>query len=169
MHPHTRTSTRRRLLLLAACGAALAGCQTPPPPPPAPAPPRAAVLQQMGFVRASDGWELNLGVKLLFAVDDDALPEASRAALLDVAHALARLGVDRVRIEGHSDNSGSEPYNQALSLRRAETVAREFVKAGWIDAAVECRGFGSLKPVASNATADGRAQNRRVALIVPAD
>lgn len=168
MHTEAWAPTRRHLLLLAACGATLAGCQTPPPPP-APAPPRAAALQQMGFVRAPEGWELNLGVKLLFAVDDDTLAEAHRSALLDVAHALARLGVDRVRIEGHSDNSGSERYNQALSLRRAETVAREFVKAGWSDAALERRGFDSLKPVASNAAPEGRAQNRCVALIVPAD
>jgi len=167
MTTNSLTPTRRRLLMLAASSALLAGCQTPPAQPPAP--PIATGLEKIGFVRAPDGWELNLGMKLLFAVDDDAVPESGRAALVDVAQTLARLGVERVRIEGHSDKVGTESYNQALSLRRAEAVAREFVLAGWSDAALERRGFGALKPVASNATAEGRAQNRRVALIVPAD
>lgn len=168
------STSRRRATLWAVLLTAttLFGCQTPPaePAPPAPPPPsKADTLARLGFVPGDEGWELNLGVKLLFGVDQDTLPEDSRRALADVARAMADIGIERMRIEGHSDNVGNEPYNQALSLRRAESVAREFLARGWADASIERRGFGSKKPIASNATPDGRAQNRRVVVIVAAD
>ncbi len=164
---------RRRLLAL--LGAlALAACQSAPPPAaPAPAAPTRAdkvqALQQLGFVATDDSWELNLGVKLLFDTDVDVLSKQGQEALADVARSLTRVGIERVRVDGHTDDVGSARYNDQLSLRRAESVARQLARAGMNDAAIERRGFGFTRPVASNATAEGRAQNRRVVVTVRVD
>lgn len=70
-----------------------------------------------------------------------------------------------VRLEGHTDNIGSEAYNQQLSENRAKAVMRYFVKKG-IDAdRLSAVGYGYTKPIASNETSAGRDRNRRVELI----
>ena len=72
-------------------------------------------------------------------------------------------------MEGHTDNYGDEGYNQKLSERRAESVAAVFREAGMPAANIEVRGLGMSKPVADNKTRAGRSENRRVAIIVPAE
>ena len=130
---------------------------------------RIAALKNLGFVPQDTGWELSLGVKLLFEPDADAVSDAGRQALDQVAHTLTEVGIDRVRVEGHTDNVGTARYNRALSLRRADSVAQQLVKAGWPEDSIERVGHGYDKPVADNATADGRAQNRRVVVTVRVD
>lgn len=162
---------RRRLILGLGPLLLLAACQSTPPAS-APAPTReqkVAALQQLGFVPADSAWELNLGVKLLFETDIDELSTEGREAVASVARALTRVGIDRVLVEGHTDNVGSARYNEQLSLRRAETVAQRLVKVGLQDSMIERRGLGFSKPVADNATAEGRAQNRRVVVTVRVD
>jgi OOP family OmpA-OmpF porin len=69
----------------------------------------------------------------------------------------------RVRVEGHTDNVGSAPYNKDLSQRRARSVVRYLVERGGVAAdRLESAGYGFERPVASNATAVGRSKNRRV-------
>jgi outer membrane protein OmpA-like peptidoglycan-associated protein len=163
----------RRLALIALAGAWLTACQTPPPPapPPAPAPKeqRIAALKTVGFVPAEDGWELSLGVKLLFPTDVEVVSDAGRQAIDEVLRTLRKVGIEKIRVEGHTDNVGSAKYNAGLSMRRAESVARLLVAAGWNSESVERRGFGFDKPVADNATPAGRAQNRRVVITVQVD
>jgi outer membrane protein OmpA-like peptidoglycan-associated protein len=166
-------SNARRCAWIAALGCMLVlGCSTPPPPPPASAPSagevRAVRLKELGFTPSENGWELSLGVKLLFESNVDALSDEGRAAVADVARTLATLGIDRIRVEGHTDNVGTAKYNAALSLRRAQSVAQQFVKIGWRDDAIERKGFGADKPVVDNATPLNRAQNRRVVIAVQA-
>jgi outer membrane protein OmpA-like peptidoglycan-associated protein len=148
-------------------------CSTAPTKPAAPAPvakeAKVAALRKLGFTPAIDGWELSLGVKLLFETDVDRLSDEGRAAVADVASTLGKLGVERIRVEGHTDNVGSAKYNAGLSQRRAESVARHLVSIGWRDGAIERVGFGFEKPVADNATPAGRAQNRRVVIAVQVD
>jgi len=160
-----------RVLCLLAISALL-GCQTPPPAP-APAPvtseARMATLKSIGFVPNQDAWELSLGVKLLFDTDVDSVSVAGQSALQQVARTLSTIGVDRIRVEGHTDNVGSPRYNDALSNRRAESVAQHLVKAGLAERTIERKGFGADRPVADNATPAGRAQNRRVVITVHAD
>jgi outer membrane protein OmpA-like peptidoglycan-associated protein len=153
--------------LIAACCALLLGCQTAPKPDPHAQ--KVAALQRVGFVLKNDAWELSLGVKLLFESNVDEVSEAGRAELADVARTLSEVGVDKVRVEGHSDNVGPAKYNEALSLRRAESVAQQLVRNGWRDAAIERHGYGFDKPIADNGTPEGRAQNRRVVVTVQAD
>lgn len=70
-----------------------------------------------------------------------------------------------VRIEGYTDSSGTPQYNKALSLRRAESVYRYLVNKGVDPERFTVEGMGQSRPIASNATEAGRAQNRRVELI----
>ena len=68
----------------------------------------------------------------------------------------------KIRIEGHTDNVGSAPYNKDLSERRAGTVLRYLADHGIPRERLESAGYGFERPVASNQTALGRAKNRRV-------
>jgi len=67
-------------------------------------------------------------------------------------------------VAGHTDSTGSNSYNQALSERRAASVADYLRSRGVVDARIETVGFGEDHPIADNATAEGRALNRRVEL-----
>lgn len=69
-----------------------------------------------------------------------------------------------VSVEGHTDAIGTDAYNQKLSERRARAVADYLAVGGVSRSRMTTEGFGESKPVANNATADGRAQNRRVEL-----
>jgi len=71
----------------------------------------------------------------------------------------------KVSVEGHTDSIGSEAYNQRLSERRAQAVRDYMIENGISPGRVATRGFGKSRPVASNETAEGRAQNRRVEII----
>lgn len=72
----------------------------------------------------------------------------------------------RIRIEGHTDSSGGAAINQALSLRRAQAVRDALVAKGVDASRIEVAGVGSAQPVAPNSTAEGRARNRRVEVIL---
>ena len=128
-----------------------------------------AVLQEQGFELRDEGWEFGMSSKVLFGNNLDRLNPDSRNTLTKIAHALLAVDIDKVRLEGHTDNYGDEGYNQKLSERRAESVAAVFREAGMPAANIEVRGLGMSKPVADNKTRAGRSENRRVAIIVPAE
>lgn len=74
--------------------------------------------------------------------------------------------LDRVEIVGHTDSSGPETYNRTLSQRRADSV-RQFLESRGVDASIlSARGEGEANPLADNATRQGRAQNRRVDILI---
>ena len=75
----------------------------------------------------------------------------------------------QLAIEGHTDSVGTDLYNQGLSERRAESVRAYLVDQKFSSASVGATGLGEGQPVASNDTATGRQQNRRVELIVSGD
>ena len=72
----------------------------------------------------------------------------------------------RFTIEGHTDNVGSDATNSELSLRRAISVREYLVSLGVPAASFEVEGFGPYRPVADNTTAEGRARNRRVEIVI---
>ena len=72
----------------------------------------------------------------------------------------------QVRIEGHTDSTGPEDYNQGLSERRADSVRTYLVEQGIAEAQLTSVGFGESKPISTNDTREGRALNRRVELQV---
>lgn len=91
----------------------------------------------------------------------DAIP-----ILDEAARTLTAESTVQVSVEGHTDSRGTDAYNEALSLRRANTVRKYLADHGVADSRLTVVGHGESKPVASNDTDDGRAQNRRVELLV---
>ncbi|AOE70068.1 hypothetical protein A7317_24630 [Pseudomonas fluorescens] len=146
---------------------ALSGCQTAPPKGLTPA--QIAVLKQQGFALTDEGWAFGLSGKVLFGSDVESLNPASTEIVQRIGKALLGVGIERVRIDGHTDASGKETYNQQLSLRRAKSVATVLTGVGMKEQNIQLRGLGSSEPVVSNDTAAGRTENRRVSIVVIAD
>ncbi len=106
---------------------------------------------------------LSLRDMIHFDVDKDTIKSESNHILDEIASILKAHGeLSRIRIEGHTDSTGSRPYNLDLSMRRATSVVRALVVRGVPAARLEPAGYGFDRPVATNATALGRAKNRRV-------
>ena len=146
---------------------ALSGCQTPPPKGLSPA--QVAVLKQQGFELTDDGWAFGLSGKVLFGSDVESLNAPSTEIVERIGKALLDVGIDRVRVDGHTDASGKESYNQQLSLRRAKSVATVLTRVGMKEQNIQLRGLGSSQPVTANDTAAGRTENRRVSIVVTSD
>jgi outer membrane protein OmpA-like peptidoglycan-associated protein len=130
----------------------------PPPAPPAPVVAQAAPPPPMAKKIVLRGVNFDFDKSTL---RPDAIPILDEAARVLVAEP----GL-QVSVEGHTDSRGTDAYNDALSLRRANTV-RQYLADHGVDAGrLSVVGHGESKPVASNDTDDGRAQNRRVELLV---
>jgi len=99
---------------------------------------------------------------ILFAFDSDSVRPDLRRDLRVLADSLQRYPDTYVDVVGHTDNIGSDAYNNDLSLRRAQAVADELIYDGVRRSRIHVYGRGRFEPVASNATEAGRAQNRRV-------
>jgi OOP family OmpA-OmpF porin len=99
-----------------------------------------------------------------FSTGKSALTDQSKAILTNVAQSLVANPEVRVEVAGHTDNTGGRRTNMRLSQARADAV-RDFLEANGVAAdRITAKGYGPDKPVASNRTAEGRAQNRRVEL-----
>ncbi|MGB5722201.1 MAG: OmpA family protein, partial [Woeseiaceae bacterium] len=99
-----------------------------------------------------------------FETNSDRLLPGAEQVLADAA---ATLGMNRdliVEVAGHTDSDGSAAYNEGLSARRAITVRDYLISQGANSANLTFRGYGEARPVADNATAEGKARNRRVEL-----
>lgn len=104
-------------------------------------------------------------IKLMvnFAFDSTVVQEQYFTDLAELADFLKRFSDLQVDVEGHTDNVGPEAYNMTLSQRRAEAVVDVLVNQYGIAAdRLEAKGYGETRPIASNDTAEGRAENRRV-------
>jgi outer membrane protein OmpA-like peptidoglycan-associated protein len=76
--------------------------------------------------------------------------------------------VAKVVVEGHTDSAGPAAFNLELSQRRAAAVKAWLVQKGGVAAGrIEAKGYGPRKPIADNATSEGRAKNRRVVFVIP--
>ncbi|MDT8438872.1 MAG: OmpA family protein [Wenzhouxiangellaceae bacterium] len=111
------------------------------------------------------GLVLTLG-DLLFATDRATLEPGADRHLDRLAGFLERYPGRRVEIEGHTDNVGAGEYNLGLSRRRAESVLSDLTRRGIDSNRLSALGFGQERPIASNLTAAGRQQNRRVEIII---
>jgi len=109
---------------------------------------------------------IQLPGSVLFDFDSSNIrPDADRA-LNDVAQVIKAYESRSVRVEGHTDSVASDEYNQALSERRASSVADWFAKHGIERGRFAVAGLGESKPVATNDTAAGRQLNRRVEVVI---
>ncbi|WP_324752390.1 OmpA family protein [Roseovarius sp. Pro17] len=103
---------------------------------------------------------------ILFAVDSARVNTALRGDLLTVADSLQNYPGSTVQVVGHTDNTGAAAYNQDLSERRANSVADVLMQGGVGANRVRTFGRGEDQPIASNLTAQGKAQNRRVEIVI---
>jgi outer membrane protein OmpA-like peptidoglycan-associated protein len=104
---------------------------------------------------------------VLFDVDKATLKPGAREKLAKVSGILAAYPGLQIEIEGHTDSTGTDGYNQQLSERRAQSVQAYLIEQGIAaDDILGVRGFGEAKPVATNDSSAGRQQNRRVEMVV---
>ncbi|MFA7584856.1 MAG: OmpA family protein [Novosphingobium sp.] len=105
---------------------------------------------------------VNLPDGVTFAVDSTTINRSFQATLDQVANSLIRYPDSLIDVYGHTDSTGAEGYNQALSERRAKAVADYLAMRGVPAARIRHQGFGEQYPVADNTTPEGRSRNRRV-------
>nr|WP_316654926.1 OmpA family protein [uncultured Gellertiella sp.] len=123
-----------------------------------------AQLQGTGISVTRDGDRiiLNMPSNITFATDQDGLRPGFFPTLNSVAIVLRKFDRTLIDINGHTDSTGSLAHNQDLSERRAQAVAEYLGGQGVEQRRISAVGFGPSRPVASNASEAGRAQNRRV-------
>lgn len=120
-------------------------------------------------VRQGDELLLRMPSGITFATDQSAIQPQFQSTLNQVAQTLTEYPKTMIDVLGHTDSDGSETYNQALSERRAQSVANYLGGNGVASVRMATRGYGEMQPIASNETPDGKQQNRRVEIkIVPA-
>ncbi|MHA1041214.1 OmpA family protein [Enterobacter ludwigii] len=143
----------------------LAGCQSPPQGKFTPE--QIAAMKSYGFNELNGDWSLGLSDTILFDKNDARLRAESETQIKTMASRLTATGLNHARMDGHTDNYGEERYNEALSLKRANAVADAWAKGANIPRSnLSTQGLGKKYPVANNSTAKGRAENRRVAVVI---
>lgn len=126
-----------------------------------------ASLEEMGKVKEeARGTVITLDGSVLFASGKYDLLPIARQKLTDIAHALRDQGYKTITVEGHTDSRGSETTNRTLSENRAMSVRTLMVSEGIEPGKITSIGLGESRPIADNNTAEGRANNRRVEIIV---
>ncbi|EKW5593208.1 MULTISPECIES: OmpA family protein [Raoultella] len=126
-----------------------------------------AAMKSYGFTESDGDWSLGLSDSILFDKNDYHLRSDSQAQIQKMASRLAATGITHARLDGHTDNYGEDSYNEMLSLKRADIVADDWAKGANIPRSnLTTRGLGKKYPIASNDTAKGRAENRRVTVVI---
>lgn len=116
----------------------------------------------VSVTRIGDNITLNMPGNVTFATDSSDLSPAFFEVLNSVSTVLKEFDKTVVEVAGHTDSTGSEEYNQALSNRRASSVSQYFAAKNISPNRLIAVGMGELRPVADNGTAEGRQANRRV-------
>ena len=112
------------------------------------------------------GLVVTLSGGVLFRSAESTLLSSAKVKLDQVANALLAVRARNLIVEGHTDSQGSASYNQGLSQRRADAVRDYLVQRGYPTDRIQARGKGKGSPIADNASPEGRANNRRVELII---
>jgi len=112
------------------------------------------------------GVVITLSGSVLFATGQSALLPIARQKIDEVGKAVKDQGFKSLLVEGHTDSQGSATKNDQLSQARAESVRQQLISNGIPADKIRAQGLGSSRPVADNNTAEGRANNRRVEIVV---
>lgn len=119
-------------------------------------------------IRDGDNLVLDMPSNVTFATDSSNIDPMFRDTLDKVASTLTQYEKTYVDVMGHTDSTGTDAYNQALSERRASSVAGYLESRGVQSARLATKGYGESQPKETNATEEGRAANRRVEIrLVP--
>ncbi|MBX9783972.1 MAG: OmpA family protein [Chitinophagaceae bacterium] len=119
--------------------------------------------------RVGEGIEVEFDSKVLFDFNQSGLKEASKTSLNDLVTILKKYPDTNIEIQGHTDNVGSDSYNEALSSRRANAVMIYLIDRGIASNRLTPKPMGEQHPKYSNETEEGRAQNRRVEFLITAN
>jgi outer membrane protein OmpA-like peptidoglycan-associated protein len=126
-----------------------------------------AELAALAAVKEEErGLVITLSGGVLFRSGDSNLLSSAEVKLDQVATALLAVKARNIIIEGYTDSQGSESYNQGLSQRRADTVRDYLVQKGYPADRIQSRGKGMGSPIADNSSPEGRANNRRVEIVI---
>ncbi|WP_144395439.1 OmpA family protein [Pleionea sediminis] len=117
-------------------------------------------------VREGDNIRLIMPNSITFGVDRSEVQSSVYSTLNSVAKVLEEFNESVLLVAGHTDSSGAESYNFELSVKRASSVASYLRQRGVAAERLKVRGFGETAPIASNSTSQGRAENRRVELLI---
>lgn len=124
-------------------------------------------LAKLGSVKDEPrGMVITLSGSVLFASNQSVLLPEARRRLDQVAAVLLTTRERNITIEGHTDSQGSDANNLSLSQRRADAVREYIVAKGYQGDLVQARGLGEGQPIADNTGAEGRANNRRVEIVI---
>jgi OmpA-OmpF porin, OOP family len=126
---------------------------------------RGCPVQKYTLVEVKKG-RIEIRQQVKFATGKFAILPASFGLLDQVVQVLIDNPGMRIRIEGHTDSVGREKMNLALSQKRADSVKGYLIKKGIELKRLQSRGFGPTRPIASNKTEKGRAQNRRTDFVI---
>lgn len=118
------------------------------------------------IVNTGDRLIVTMQQDILFATNSTALRPDLRSGLTRMAAHLREYDASDVLVIGHTDNTGDAAYNQSLSERRALAVSEALMDTGVHPDRLRTSGRGERQPIASNLTAEGRAQNRRVEIVI---
>ena len=126
-------------------------------------------IEGVEVTRPSEG-EINVRLTndILFDYNSAALRPESRTTLNELAENFRQYPDNEIIVEGHTDSTGSDAYNQKLSEQRASSVADYLIDRGVASSAITVYGYGELRPKSSNDTAEGRQLNRRVEIHIRA-
>lgn len=122
-------------------------------------------MEELQAERTDRGMVLTLG-DVLFDLNKADLKSSGEQTIGRLAQFMREYEDRRVRVEGYTDSTGDDGYNQTLSERRAQAVSAALVTQGIERRRVETEGYGRQFPVASNDTSAGRQQNRRVEIVI---
>jgi outer membrane protein OmpA-like peptidoglycan-associated protein len=126
-----------------------------------------AELAKLAAVKEEErGLVVTLSGSVLFQSAKSTLLSSVQVKLDQVANALLAVRARNLIVEGHTDSQGSESYNQGLSQRRADSVRDYLVQRGYPADRIQARGKGKGSPIADNASPEGRANNRRVEIVI---
>ena len=126
-----------------------------------------AALAKLAKVKEEPrGLVITLSGSVLFASAKSTLLPQARSRLDQVTEVLLTTPDRNLTIEGHTDSQGSDGYNMDLSQRRADSVRSYLVEKGYKSNRIQSHGLGEGQPVADNGSAEGRANNRRVEIII---
>jgi outer membrane protein OmpA-like peptidoglycan-associated protein len=119
--------------------------------------------------RVGEGIKITFGSGIMFDVDKGVLKDQYTGELSELSTILNKYEDTNILLEGHTDSTGSEEYNLDLSRKRAQSVANYLATQNVNPARFTIMGYGESQPIASNATVEGRAQNRRVEVAIYAN
>lgn len=119
--------------------------------------------------RVGEGITVEFNSAVLFAINKSDLSTEAKGNLDKLVTVLNTYPDTDIEVQGHTDDTGTEEYNQTLSERRASSVSTYLTERGIDAARVTTKGYGEMTPKYDNTTDDGRTQNRRVEFLITAN